>query len=244
MGERANFQNNYLMRYAIMAAICWFLAAWFAYDAVIGYPAKIPAALAYDELREIENADKRFEQWQAVAKERGWTLAGEAIDPPEDTAEEVRNSIIGQYVYMGLCLLAGIPALVFLVRSKGRWVESTEKGLTTSWGQAFEFTDVSRLNKKRWEQKGIARAVYKDGTRTRIFVFDDFKYEREPLGKILRRLEAALDREQIVGGPTEEEIDARKAAALEAQAEQLSANEDEATEGVANPGDETHRGEA
>ena len=63
------------------------------------------------------------------------------------------------------------------------------------------------LDKKKWENKGIAKASYRDKGLTRVFVFDDFKFDREPLGLILRKLEAKLDLRQIVGGPVEPPID-------------------------------------
>jgi hypothetical protein len=60
-----------------------------------------------------------------------------------------------------------------------------------------------KLDKKKWETKGIAKATYRDNSLTRVFVFDDFKFDREPLGDMLRSLEKKISRDQIVGGPPE-----------------------------------------
>jgi hypothetical protein len=205
MSTRANFQSSYLTRYAIMAAICIGAGLWFAYDGFIGYPANLPAAKAYDEIRDLNDAELRIEKWKELAEQNNWSKR-----PPEKSAEEIENDIVGQYFWMTLCFLAGIPAVYYYLSSKGNWVESTETGLTTSWGQTVDFSKVTELNKKRWEKKGIAKATYQTDSGNRMFVFDDFKYEREPLGEILKSLEAKLDREAIVGGPTEAEIEARK----------------------------------
>lgn len=188
-----------------MAAICIGAGLWFAYDGFIGYPSNLPAARAYDEIRDLNDAELRIEKWKELAEKNNWSKR-----TPEKSAEEIENDILGQYFWMTLCFLAGIPAVYYYWSSKGNWVESTEAGLTTSWGQAVDFTKVTELNKNRWEKKGIAKATYETDSGKRIFVFDDFKYEREPLGKILTSLEAALDRESIIGGPTEAEIAARK----------------------------------
>ncbi|MEO8271198.1 MAG: hypothetical protein ABI557_15860, partial [Aureliella sp.] len=118
------------------------------------------------------------------------------------------SDIVGQYFWGGINLLVGLPALILWLRARGSWVESTESGLTTSWGQSLRFSDVKLLDKKRWQRKGIAKATYApaEGGPSKKFVFDDFKYEREPLGQILRDLEKHLLPEQIVGGPPEAEL--------------------------------------
>lgn len=200
---RANFQKNYLMRYAALSTICLLMAAWFGYDGLVGYPANLPAAEAYDELRDLDPG-KRPEAWKRIATERGLDL-----QTPKKTAAEIRSDIIGQYFWGGINLLVGLPALLLWIRSRGSWVEQTDDGLTTSWGQSLRFADVTRLDKKKWQRKGIAKATYTPaaGGAPRVFVFDDFKFEREPLGKMLRDLESRLRPEQIVGGPPESVAD-------------------------------------
>ncbi|MEM7479254.1 MAG: hypothetical protein AAF483_30080 [Planctomycetota bacterium] len=205
MTIRANFQTNYLYRYLIMAAVCLGGAAWFAYDGFIGYPADLPASEAYAKIREIEDADVRAAQWKEIVEENGWEKA-----VPEKTPGEIRADIQGQYIYGAVALLAGIPALLYFFNCRGTWIESTEKGLKSSWGQEFDFSTVTQLDKKRWAKKGIARATYSQDGQTKVFVFDDFKYDRDELGKILRQLEATVPREAITGGPTELETDAER----------------------------------
>lgn len=208
MTVRAEFQKNYLMRYLILAVVCLFMASWFAYDGLVGYPKKLQYAEAYDQLRELEAAP-RVERWKALAEEKGWPS-----DTPTKTAEEIRSDITGQYFWGGLNLLAGLPALFFYFRSRGSWIEATEGGLQTSWGQKVRFADVTQLDKRKWRRKGIAKATYRSAEPNtpadgggRVFVFDDFKFQREPLGQMLRDLESELTPEQIVGGPPEADSD-------------------------------------
>lgn len=205
MTIRAEFQTNYLYRYLIMALVCLGGAAWFGYDGFIGYPAKLPAAEAYDELRKIEDPVKRETDWTKLVEQNGWDAA-----TPSKTAEKIRADIQGQYVYMVLGLLAGIPAVLYFLSCRGSWVESTETGLTSSWGQTVDFAKVTELDKRKWAKKGIAKAHYEDNGQKKVFVFDDFKYQRDELGQILRSLESMVDRELITGGLTEEETDQEK----------------------------------
>jgi hypothetical protein len=199
MPLRANFQKSYSIRYSIMAGVCLFMTVWFLYDGLVGYPNKRIIAEEFDKIREMGEVE-RTAKWREIAAERGW-----GKEPPEKTAEEISEDISGQFVWAGLAFCAGFPALIFFLRTRGTWVEETPSGLTTSWGQTVNFANVSILNKKRWRDKGIAKATYTSDGVTKRFVFDDFKYDREPLGKMLRTLESRLQADQIIGGPPEGE---------------------------------------
>ena len=195
--QRANFQKNYLMRYMVLAGVCLFMALWFGYDGLIGYPAKLKYAQAYEQIEESDSK-QRIESWRKLAAERGWPK-----DIPEKKAEEIADDIFGQYLYSLASLAVGLPTLFLLLSCRGSWVEETEEGLKTSWGQTVRFAEVHKLNKAKWDRKGIAKAYYTHNGRPKKFVFDDFKFEAKPLGAMLRRLEDGLTDEQIVGGKRE-----------------------------------------
>jgi hypothetical protein len=197
MGERAYFQKSYLLRYLTMLGVFLPFSIWFFYDGLIGYPKKLEYAKAYDPLRELD-AEERNERWQAITKEKGWPN-----NIPEKTAAEVADSITGQYVWGTLAFIVAMVALIYYLGARGSWVERTETGITTSWGQTMNFSDVITLNKKQWENKGKAKVTYRDNTLTRVFLFDDFKFDRPPIGRMLRSLEQTLEPGQIVGGPPE-----------------------------------------
>ncbi len=194
-----------------MATVGLVMAALFAYDGFIGYPAKLQYAKAYESVAsEVTSDVEQTKRWRELADSKGWPN-----DVPEKKASEIENDIQGQYWFGIGSLLIGLTALYFLLTWRRQWVEATDDGLVTSWGERVKFSDVSQLNKKKWDGKGIAKATYADGNKQRTFVFDDFKFEREPLGKILRNLEATLKPEQIVGGLSEAEKDKATAASSE-----------------------------
>lgn len=196
---RAEFQKSYLTRYLLLATVCLGMSAWFAYDGFIGYPSQLKYAEAYDEIRELPSREIE-QRWKDITAENNWPTT-----LPKKRAEEIRGDITGQYFWALLSAAVGIPALLLYFRSRGSWVESTEQGLRTSWGQEVDFSNVQQLNKHRWQKKGIAKALYQEGDQQRSFTFDDFKFDREPLGAMLRQLEAKLTDEQIVGGSREAE---------------------------------------
>ena len=87
-----------------------------------------------------------------------------------------------------------------VLRNRNRWIEASPSGITSSWGQRFDWADVLEVDKRLWKKKGIAKVYYQDGDRRRRFVIDDFKFHREPTGKILSALEARIDPAKITGG--------------------------------------------
>lgn len=206
MTLRANFQSSYLWRYLIMAIAGLFMSGWFAFDGLVTYPKQLSYAQAFEKIKsEAIGQGEVAKRWQELAGTNGWPK-----EQPEKTSAAIRNDIYGQYIFGLLSLFLGVPAAWFYFKSRRRWVEATDDGLKTSWGQHVRFADVTLLNKKRWEAKGIARAFYTQSGTKQVFVFDDFKYDREPLGQMLRRLEAVLQPEQIVGGISEAERDIQK----------------------------------
>lgn len=219
MTNRANFQASYLRRYLLMAAVGLGWAGWCAWDGFVAYPKKLQHAIEYEQLKgpngeELEK-EARKDRWIELAASKGWPSS-----PPAKEPKDIRGDITLQYLMGAIGLAIGLPALLSYFLSRGSWVESAAGGLTTSWGQSFKYSDVTKLNKLRWARKGIARAEYMADGRQQVFVFDDFKFERLPLGQMLRELEAVLARDQIVGGPTEAEADLARANAEKEAAEE------------------------
>jgi hypothetical protein len=189
-----------------MAIAGFFMSAWFFFDGLVTYPKNLMYAEAYEEIQaQVDNKGEQAKLWAEKANSEGWPTA-----QPEKKAATLRNDINGQYIFGALSLLLGIPAIYFYLRSRNQWVESTDDGWTTSWGQTVRFADVKQLNKKKWDAKGIAKAQYNDAGKLRTFVFDDFKFERQPLGQIIRQLESVLQPEAIIGGLSEAEKERRK----------------------------------
>ena len=194
MTVRANFSKSWLRRYLWVAAICFAGVAWCLYDGLVAYPRQLEIARAYEALQRDDPAGLTLEKrWRALTEAKGWS------DETPRKVEEIEHSIGQQWMMAAIACVIGLPVLVLYFRSRGAWIESTARGLRSSWGQEVDFEQVTRLDKSRWKKKGIAKAEYTEGGQRRTFVFDDFKYEREPIGQLLARLEQGLAPEQIAG---------------------------------------------
>ena len=52
--------------------------------------------------------------------------------------------------------------------------------------------ESSKIDKTKWEKKGITRIHYAQDGNTKTYVFDDFKFERVKMGEILAQIENGL----------------------------------------------------
>jgi hypothetical protein len=197
MGTRANFDRSYLWRYWVIILMALGSAGWFFYDATIGYPKKVKLSKAWEELSDLESGP-RSEKWRELAASNGWPS-----EPPIKPSKEIEESIRFQYIYGAIASVLGLMMLTYLLLARSSWVEGTEKGLMTSWGQEVDFSTVTKLNKRRWKDKGIARVDYEENGRKRQFVFDDFKYDRAAIGELLQRLESQLPADRIIQATAE-----------------------------------------
>ncbi len=161
MNRRANFQKSYRNRYLLFVLVFIPGALYFFYDGLIGYPSKLPAARAYDSMKDLQPKE-REDKWKELAKASGWSTK-----VPTKTAEEWESAITGQYFWGTLTAIAGGIALAYYLGSKNAWVERNEKGIVTSWGQSLEFERVVKLDKNKWEPRALPERPTLKGARKR-----------------------------------------------------------------------------
>ena len=203
MPVRTNNEPRYYRRFQIMGVIALGFALYCLYDGFIGYPNQRERALAFHELEtELGQDPVAFrDRWHEVARENNW----DTEYPGEPKSE---GDIIMQFVMAAGSAAVGLWLLGGAWLARGRWIESTDSGIHSSWGQNFRFDQIVALNKRKWRDKGIAKVTYEENGRKRRFVIDDYKFDRYLTDGILRELEANIDPALITGGPPEAALDA------------------------------------
>jgi len=199
MTIRAESDPRYSRRFLLMGLAAIAFALWFLYDGAITYPNQRERALAYHELESDSQGEDPIvfrDKWHEMANTNGWPTAY----PGEPKTE---GEITMQFVMAGIVSVVALGLLSIPLRARGRWLEASEKGITSSWGQSFDFDQVLELNKRQWRSKGIAKVTYHDGRRKRRFVIDDYKFDRYSTDAILYELEQHIDPAIITGGPPE-----------------------------------------
>ena len=189
---RAERDPRFYLRFVIIGWAAIGFALWSLYDGAIKYPRQRERGLLFEKLME----EGKGEQWDEEATARGWP-----IDFPGEPKSEA--DITMQYAMAALAGTIGALVLLGVWRSRGRWIEAGETGITSSWGQSFNYDQVLALDKRQWRNKGIARVKYDDGTRKRRFVIDDYKFKRKETDDILYELEGRIGPDKIMGGPPE-----------------------------------------
>jgi hypothetical protein len=199
MPIRAENDPRYSRRFLFMGIGAIAFALWFVYDGAITYPNQQKRALAYHELEtQSQGMDPVAfrDKWHELAKSNDWptNYPGEA---------KTDGDIIMQFVMAGMAGAGALALLSIPLRARGRWIEGTDTGINSSWGQGFKYDQVAELNKRQWRSKGIAKVTYLDGNRRRRFVIDDYKFDRYPTDSILYELEQRIDPALITNGPPE-----------------------------------------
>lgn len=195
MNVRAPADKTFLRKFLIISLVCIGFSFWALYDGAIGFPKKkLEPALAYEELEQKGLSDSEIaKQWLTIAEQNGWPLS------KPKSVKDAQGSIQQQYMMMAAALAVGIPMLIWYFRTLSAWVETTPTGLTSSWGQSVEFSQVTQLDKKKWYDKGIARLNYEaSGGGPKQFVLDDFKFIRGEMAKVMEWVEQHVPREKVV----------------------------------------------
>jgi len=202
MNLRATPESKFLLKYLVIGLGCLGFAIYSFYDGVFAYPARIPRAKAWEELS-AQGLDEQdlVKQWKVVAKEKGWSSKRPTSD---ESVEAIENLIIYQYIFMAIGLGIGLPCLIWYLRSRNSWIESTEDGLRSSTGAELKLSQIQKFDKKKWEKKGIGVLHYNaaDGS-SQKFIIDDLKYNRQTTDEIVRWIESKIPAEMIVNGKPE-----------------------------------------
>lgn len=207
MNLRAHPERVFLLKYLAIGLICCGFALYAAYDGFIAYPAELPRATAWEELKTEIEADPALEradlvaQWKIISKENGWSAKQVQKD---GTVAAIQNKIYWQYAFIIIGLSIGVPCVVWYFNNRNAWIESTENGLRSNDGVEVSLDQIFKFDKKKWEKKGIGVIHFKDqygdeGT----FIVDDLKFDRKITDEIVRWIESKIPHEMIVNGEPE-----------------------------------------
>ncbi|MGJ8694804.1 MAG: hypothetical protein ACSHYF_00670 [Verrucomicrobiaceae bacterium] len=118
------------------------------------FEAKWPAILA-NKAEMKKKSDEGL--WKEYSGERGWP---QQIDLEEDPkpAYKIKEQLIAAMV----CLALTAIALFFLIRTKGRRMVADDKAYYDPSGSRIPYVQMTEIDKRKWETKGLATITYKD----------------------------------------------------------------------------------
>jgi hypothetical protein len=114
------------------------------------------------------------------------------------------RKIFEQWVVFWICLVLSLGAVVVLLRTLGRSISIDGEALYPAGGGKVPFTDLVRLDLRKWDTKGLAFAYAKtpDGGERKLRIdgltYGGFKKEQdEPAEQLMRRLREKFSGELI-----------------------------------------------
>lgn len=185
----------YYRRMGMLAGLFLVFGSLFLYDGIWGYPKTVALAqkkewFTTEFLASFDRAKQegRLEQWMADAKAQGlptgvdgeppkWvTYAaqnGWEESPKLYSQREIAEQFWVAYGCFGACMLVGIV----LVLNRGKILRAEADAWITPEGTRIPFAEVFRIDKRKWEHKGLAYAWYKTAAGAeRRAVIDDLKF--------------------------------------------------------------------
>ncbi|MCB1224545.1 MAG: hypothetical protein KDK99_01930 [Verrucomicrobiales bacterium] len=215
----------YFRRMAMIGGMLLAFGLYFLYDWKIGYPKQNEIADQKDQFDEevLTSWDKAeasggLVQWEKMAREKGWPVGESGQRPswaryavpkgwPEDPDRHTEREVEDQFYWgMAMLLIAAAVGVMVLLNRKKVLIGRADH-LVTPDGRTVRFADVIRVDKRKWDNKGLAYLDYQEkgeGKELRA-VIDDLKFDGA--GLVLDRVLAGFKGELIekVPDPEDEE---------------------------------------
>ncbi len=200
---RAEVNPKFKYKFLLIGLIALAVGLYHFIDPIFVYPGMRPSSEAYATLQtQLKGDDGALQrQWAAMTEANGWS---EGI-PKYKPQELATNTVYSYFIGVLFTFIAGLPCLWTFVRCLGQWIEIDGDGLTNAKGQNVSFDQIEKIDKTKWEKKGIVKLVYSDGGSEKSFVIDDLKFDREISDRILELVEEKVGVDKIEGASSEAE---------------------------------------
>ncbi len=172
-----------------MSLLPLLMSAWFYYDHKMSYPKKLAVYQQYLDYKQ----QGRSEDWIKLAAEKGYNQK-----PDEMTEDKVAGQL---HWSIGAGILGLISSAYYLLNAPKK-LKADADSFTTPWGRRVPFAAVHRIDKRKWDHKGLAYVFYKEGDAEKQAIIDDLRFKGAD--KILANLEANFSGEVITRIKAEE----------------------------------------
>ncbi|OYW77063.1 MAG: hypothetical protein B7Z37_05970 [Verrucomicrobia bacterium 12-59-8] len=204
----------YFRRMGMLAGLCLIFGFVFLYDGLWGYPKVVAIAqkmewFTKEYLPSYEAAKKegRLAQWMEDAKAKGLPTGVDGDSPrwksyaaqngwPEEPKLYSDHEIAEQFYFAYGCFAGALITGLLILLNRGKLLRGEADHWVTPEGVQIRYTDVFRVDKRKWEHKGLAYAWHRgQGGKEKRVVIDDLKYSGAE--RILERLLSRFSGELI-----------------------------------------------
>ncbi|MCF7853420.1 MAG: hypothetical protein K9N51_01380 [Candidatus Pacebacteria bacterium] len=166
---------------------------WSLYDGKVKYPRMNRRIEAFETFRE----EHRLEEWEEYAIEQGWPAA-----KPDSHDHKTAWDIRTQFIMAAICLPIGLLVLGRLVWTLPKRMGADDDGVITTSGERVPYDAITRVDRRKWNRKGIVIVHWEHNHDSGAFKIDDWIFAGG--ADILHAIEDHVPRE-ISGAPPEED---------------------------------------
>ena len=178
MSQEAHITAIWKKQKGFLALFLAAIGLWFLFDARTGFPRSNERWIAHEKL----SADNRLSEWPELAKEKGWNET-----PPHKFYQ--REDLLGQYVAASVLFLGATAAFLYWLSQIKRVFKLDDEAVILPNGKRVPFAAVTRINRKKWDAKGLATVYFSIDGRPGKFLLDDYKFDRNPMHAIMAAIE-------------------------------------------------------
>ncbi|NCF84141.1 MAG: hypothetical protein GWQ08_01215 [Verrucomicrobiaceae bacterium] len=208
----------YTKRMSLMTLMFVGFGLYFLYDGFIGYPKKNAIYDEHVKFMEIQDEKAAFleegntsSDWAKVVVEKGYPKQDDWIDYAADNGwpeepPEKRYSTTDQFFFGALCCGIGLAILGTMMLNRGKVLRADGLSFTSPKGERVLFSSAHRIDKRKWDNKGLAYVHYWDEKeKERRAVIDDLKFggADKILDRLLENFEGELVERVSTEAPSE-----------------------------------------
>ncbi len=205
----------------ILAAMLLFMGLYFLYDGKFGYAkdnviAEEKVKFEKNFLKSYDEAKKsgQLDEWIVQAKASGMPTGEDGEPPkwpsyaakhgwPENPKKHSEEEIYQQFQWGGAMLLLALIVAVKLLLDRGKKLTGHEQHMIMPNGVEVRYSEAYKVDKRKWDNKGLAYVYHRSGRDEKRAIIDDLKYEGA--GRVLDRLLRHFKGELIEKVPEPEE---------------------------------------
>lgn len=167
------------------------VAAWFFYDGLVTWPDEAERYREYKTMSDSmvasgqavnEEATEITLAWKKVAKEKGY--------PDKVPSERTDDDIAGQFKWGAGTGLVGLIFVAWVFWNQTLKIRSDEQFVYSARGKKVAWGDFTKVDRTKWEKKGIAVAHFTENGKDGKIVLDDYKFA--PAEDIILEIERRL----------------------------------------------------
>lgn len=164
MAASAALSNQYAVRMSLIIVVFTGFTLWCIYDGLVAYPRINRELDALQKKREAEAAEQTMAVPHAVQHTEG-------LKPSDRKSEwDIRT----QFIMAAICVLIVGPVAARLAWAWPRGMTADADGFRATSGDLIAYSAIKRIDKRKWNRKGIAVVHYECNGKRRRTRIDDW----------------------------------------------------------------------